>query len=134
MYTLVLLIALVAVVLGAVVAVRGGSTARRRLRWAVLALTVLIAALLTPYTVADSGAASIYLLGVPIVAAAVPVIADLAGVARTAADACGGILMTAWAVLLALGIGAAFLPGGLVLMILALSGLAPATRRGHNTL
>ena len=53
------------------------SRAGRTGRWAVFGLTVVIAAALTPYTVADSGSAAVYLLGVPVVAAAIPVLADL---------------------------------------------------------
>jgi len=86
MFAAVLLIALLAaVVLGLVIVSRGGPRASRRLRWAAFGLTLIVVAALTPYTVADSGASSLYLLGVPAVAAAVPLIADLTGVARIAA-------------------------------------------------
>jgi hypothetical protein len=117
-----------AVALGLGVAARGGPRARRRVRFVVLAVTVLVAGALTPYTVADSGASAAYLLGVPVLAAAVPVAADMSGVARNAADATGAVVMTGWALLLALGIGTAFLPGGLLLLILAVAGLAPPDR------
>jgi hypothetical protein len=95
-------------------------------------LTLTVVAALTPYTVADSGAASIYLLGIPVVAAAVPLVADLTGALRIAADACGAVVMTAWAVLLGLGIGAAFLPAGLLLIIAFVIDLASQRPQSHN--
>jgi len=126
MFAAVLLIALLAaVVLGLVIVSRGGPRASRRLRWAAFGLTLIVVAALTPYTVADSGASSLYLLGVPAVAAAVPLIADLTGVARIAADLCGAAVMIGWAVLLGLGIGSAFLPAGLLLIVLFVIDLAP---------
>ncbi len=125
MVTRVLLIALLAaVVLGMVIIVRGGPRASRRLRWAAFGLTLAVVAALTPFTVEDSGASSLYLLGVPAVAA-VPLIADLTDVARIAADLFGAVVMIGWAVLLGLGIGFAFLPGGLLLMVLVVLDLAP---------
>ena len=116
---------LVAVVLGMVISMRGGPRASRRLRWAAFAFTVTAVAALIPYTVDDSGASSLYLLGVPAVAAAVPLIADLTGVARVAADLCGATIMIGWAMLLGLGIGSAFLPGGLLLIVVLVIDLAP---------
>jgi hypothetical protein len=92
-------------------------TARRVLRWAPFALTVAVVAVLTPYTVADSGAAAGYLLGVPLVAAVLPVLADLAGRGVLAAEAVGAAVMTVWGLLLALGIGGYFLPLALLLLV-----------------
>jgi hypothetical protein len=79
-------------------------------------LTVAVAAALTPYTVSDSGPAGLYLLGIPVLAAAVPVVADLAGAPRIAADSVGAVFLAAWALLLGLGIGAVFLPGSFLLI------------------
>ena len=94
MFAAVLLTALLsAVVLGMVISIRGGPRASRRLRWAVFGLTLTVIAALTPFTVEDSGASSLYLLGVPAVAAAVPLVADLTGFARLAADLCGAAVM-----------------------------------------
>ncbi|HEX8628619.1 MAG TPA: hypothetical protein VF755_10665 [Catenuloplanes sp.] len=125
MFAMVALTALLAGCLVGVVVVAGWSTAaRRRLRWLVLGSTVAVAAALTPYTVADSGAAAWYLLGVPVIAAVVPVVADAAGVAAGAADAAGAVVLTGWALLLALGVGTAFLPGGVLLCALAVAALA----------
>lgn len=126
MFAIVFLIALLASVLvGIVVVARWSTGGRRRLRWLVLGLTVAVAAGLSPHTVADSGAAAWYLLGVPVLAALVPVVADAAGVATGVADAAGAVLMTGWGLLLALGIGTAFLPGGVLLCALAVAALAP---------
>src|SRR5919107_4605247 len=126
MVTRVLLISLlVAGVLGMVITVRGGPRASRRLRWAAFGLTLTVIAALTPFTVEDSGASSLYLLGVPGVAATVPLIADLTDVARIAADLFGALAMIGWEVLLGLGIGFAVLPGGLLLIVLVVIDLAP---------
>jgi hypothetical protein len=125
MFAGVLLTALLAAVaLGMVISIRGGPRASRRLRWTAFGLTVTVVAALTPYTVEDSGASSLYLLGVPAVAAAVPLVADLTGVARIAADLCGAAVMIGWAVMLGLGIGLAFLPGGLLLLVVLVIDLA----------
>jgi hypothetical protein len=67
---------------------------------------------------------------VPVAAATVPVVSDLAGVARTAADAGGAAVMTGWALLLALGIGTAFLPGAFLLIIAVILDLAHRRRLG----
>lgn len=115
---------LAAAVLGLGIALRWPQLGGRRLRQAALAMTVAVAVALAPYTVADSGVWSLYLLGVPVVAAGVPVVADLAGAGRVAADAFGAVVLTGWALLLALGIGAAFLPGALVLVMALTSGLS----------
>ncbi len=122
---------LAAVLVGVGVAVRSRVDRRGPLRWAVLALTVAVAGALTPYTVADSGAASLYLLGVPVAAAAVPVLAGLAGAGGRAADAGGAVVLTGWALLLGLGIGAAFLPGALLLFVVLV--LGPTARRSPAT-
>jgi hypothetical protein len=106
---------LVALAVGVLVVVRRPAAADRPLRWAGLALTALVAVILTPYTVEDSGAAAAYLLGVPVVGAAIPVLADLRNTAVTLADAIGAAVVTGWGLLLALGIGMLFLPGAFLL-------------------
>lgn len=125
---------LAAVLLGVCVAVRRPRRSGRRwLRWSALGLTVGVAAALAPYTIADSGLASGYLLGVPVLAAAAPVLADRLGVARGVADAVGAIVMTGWGVLLALGIGTAFLPGALLLFAVVGADVANANRAADRT-
>jgi hypothetical protein len=108
---------LAAVLAGVLIAARSAKRRQRHLRRAALVLNLIVAVALAPYTVADSGAAAGFLLGVPVLAATVPVIADLTGTARLAADAVGAVATIGWALLLALGIGTAFLPGGLLLVI-----------------
>lgn len=121
---------LAAVAIGVVVVVRRPARTDRVLRWSAFLLTVAVAALLTPETVADSGAAAGYLLGVPVLAAAVPVIADAAGRLVGVADVVGGVVLVLWALLLALGIGAAFLPPAALSIAALMAGLArrPASR------
>lgn len=97
---------------------------RRFLRLAVLALTTLVSAMLTPTTIADSGAAAGYLLGVPVVAAALPVLASAAGRLVTPAHVVGALALTAWGLILALGIGFAFLPSAALLVAAAVSRVA----------
>lgn len=105
-----------ALAIAVVMVVRRPAVPGRRLRWAALILTALVAVVLAPYTVADSGTAASYLLGVPVLGAALPVAADGAGRYVTAATVVGASTVGMWAFLLALGIGMAFLPGALLLI------------------
>ena len=118
----------VALVAGVVLGTRAGRAAGigRTGRWAVLGLTVVIAAALTPYTVEDNGSAAVYLLGVPVVLAAIPVLADLAGVGVRAATAIAAVAMLAWGLILGLGIGGWFLIPALLLGVLATVNPVPA--------
>ncbi|MEW2429693.1 hypothetical protein AB0877_16910 [Micromonospora sp. NPDC047644] len=109
--------ALVGVLLvGLVVLVRKPANTRSVLRWSALAITVLVAAVLIPYTVDDSGAAAGYLLGVPVVAALLPVLAQQAGRLAIIADLVAALVLTGWGLLLGLGIGVAFLPAVILLI------------------
>jgi len=90
-------------------------------RLAGLAIVVLTVGLLAPYTVGDSGSAAIYLLGVPVVAALLPVLAR-----GRAVDLLAGVVIGAWGLLLGLGIGVAFLPAAL----LYLAGAVASPARG----
>ncbi|MGC4771642.1 hypothetical protein ACLQ25_22085 [Micromonospora sp. DT44] len=114
---------------GVLVVVRKPVDARRVLRWSALAITVLVAAALTPFTVDDSGAAASYLLGVPVVAAVLPVLGQrfsrLAGVV----DLVAALVIGGWGLLLGLGIGAAFLPAAVLLVA---SAVAPRPARPSN--
>lgn len=107
---------------------------RRIVRWAGVAIVVLTAGLLAPFTVQDSGSAATYLLGVPVVAALLPVLAQRLGVATRLADLLAAVVIGGWGLLLALGIGAAFLPAALLYLVSAVAvpdrGRAPA---GHET-
>ncbi|WP_266243962.1 hypothetical protein [Micromonospora lupini] len=118
--------AIVAVLLvGVVVLVRKPDDARWVLRWSALAITVLVAAALTPYTVDDSGAAAGYLLGVPVVAAVLPVLAQRIGRLSLVVDLAAALVITGWGLLLGLGIGGAFLPAVVLLVASAVSTRAP---------
>ncbi|MBM0276668.1 hypothetical protein [Micromonospora tarensis] len=101
---------------GVVVLVRRPADPRRVARWAALVITVLVAAVLTPYTVDDSGTAAGYLLGVPVVAAALPVLAQRFDRLTWLADLVAALVITIWGLLLGLGIGGAFLPAAVLLI------------------
>ena len=118
-----------AVAAGVLVLVARPTGGDRILRWAGLGLTVAVVALLTPYTVADSGSAALYLLGVPVIAAVLPVTAAATGRFVTLADILGGIVMMAWGLLLALGIGAVFLPAAVLLFAAPAAGATRSTAR-----
>ncbi|MCG5469004.1 hypothetical protein LADH09A_002905 [Micromonospora sp. LAH09] len=118
--------AIVAVLLvGVVVLVRRPADARRVVRWSALVITVLVAAALTPWTVDDSGAAASYLLGVPVLAATLPVLAQRIGRLTGVADVVAALVIAAWGLLLGLGIGGAFLPVAVLLVAGAVAIRAP---------
>ena len=115
---------------GVVVLIRRPADTRSVLRWSALAITVLVAAVLTPLTVQDSGAAASYLLGVPVVATALPVLAQRIGRLSVVADLLAALVVTGWGLLLGLGIGGAFLPAAILLIASAVATGAPR-RRGR---
>ncbi|MEU8162083.1 hypothetical protein [Micromonospora parva] len=110
---------------GLVVLLRRPADTRSVLRWSALAITVLVAAALAPFTVDDSGAAAGYLLGVPVVAAVLPVLAQRFGRLTVAADLMAALVITGWGLLLGLGIGGAFLPAVALLLASAVVTRAP---------
>ncbi|MEU1244130.1 hypothetical protein ABZ388_27590 [Micromonospora parva] len=112
-------------VVGLVVLLRRPADTRSVLRWSALAITVLVAAALAPFTVDDSGAAAGYLLGVPVVAAVLPVLAQRFGRLTVAADLVAALVITGWGLLLGLGIGGAFLPAVALLLASAVVTRAP---------
>lgn len=109
------------------VGVRKPANATRVVRWIALALLAAEAVVLIPYTVADSGAAASYLLGVPVLGALLAVVADLVGRAVVMAELIAALVVTAWAVLLMVGFGIIFLPAAVLLFIAFAGDLA--TRR-----
>ncbi|MEU7974570.1 hypothetical protein AB0B48_21295 [Micromonospora sp. NPDC049089] len=118
--------ALVGVLLvGLVILIRKPANTRSVLRWSALAITVLVAAVLVPFTVDDSGAAAGYLLGVPVVAALLPVLAQQTGRLTIVADLVAALVLTGWGLLLGLGIGVAFLPAVILLIASAAGSWAP---------
>jgi hypothetical protein len=112
-----------------------GPTARRWsrwLRWAALGAAVAAAAVLAPAAARDSGRFAAVLLGVPVVLAALPLVWDLVtGRPQAAIDWPAAILSMGWAVLLALGIGLAFVPAAL--LQLAAAATASAADRTVRT-
>ncbi|WP_112625660.1 hypothetical protein [Micromonospora saelicesensis] len=110
---------------GLVVLVRKPANTRSVLRWSALAITALVAAVLAPFTVDDSGSAASYLLGVPVVAALLPVLAQRIGRLTVVADLVAALILTGWGLLLGLGIGVAFLPAVLLLIASAAGTWAP---------
>jgi hypothetical protein len=97
------------------IGVRRPANATRMARWIAFGLLAAEAAVLAPATVADSGVAASYLLGVPVLAALLAVVADLTGHAVAAADLIAATVVTVWAILLLLGLGVAFLPPAVLL-------------------
>lgn len=95
--------------------------AGRVLRLLAFAATVGIATALLPSTVADSGASAGYLLGVPVVAAAGPLVADLTGRLVGISTTVGALVMLLWGLLLGLGIGFWFILPALLLGLAAVS-------------
>ncbi|MCG5439865.1 hypothetical protein [Micromonospora foliorum] len=110
---------------GLVVLVRKPANTRSVLRWSALAITTLVAAVLAPFTVDDSGTAASYLLGVPVVAALLPVLAQRIGRLTVVADLVAALILTGWGLLLGLGIGVAFLPAVILLIASAAGTWAP---------
>ncbi|MEE6262988.1 hypothetical protein [Plantactinospora sonchi] len=122
--TIAALVAVVAV--GLLALFRRPADPQRLMRWAALAITVLVAAALTPLTVRDSGAAASFLLGVPVIAAALPVLAQRLGGRAALVDLGAAAVIGIWGLLLALGgLGVAFLPSTLPLLVSATLGLTP---------
>ena len=102
----------------------------RWLRWAALAAAAVVAAVLAPAAARDSGWFAVVLLGVPVALAAIQVGSELVtGHPMAAVDWLTGILALGWALLLALGVGLAFVPAAL----LQLAAAATATGIGRTT-
>ncbi|MGV9214967.1 hypothetical protein ACTFTM_24150 [Micromonospora sp. RB23] len=110
---------------GVGVVVRKPVDARRVLRWSALTITVLVAAALTPFTVDDSGPAASYLLGVPVVAALLPALAQRFGRLGGVVDLAAALVIGGWGLLLGLGIGGAFLPAAVLLVASAFATRPP---------
>lgn len=100
-------------------------TIGRALRWIAVAATVGIAVALLPMTVADSGSATAYLLGIPLIAAAAVALADVTGRAIGPVTTVVALVMMAWALLLGLGPGVYFALPALVFGIAALTSVRP---------
>jgi len=107
--------------------------AGRMLRLLAFAATVSMVVALSPFTIADSGAAAIYLLGVPLVAAVGALVADLVrravGITTTAA----ALVMLTWGLILGLGIGPWFVLPALLLAMAAVTTVSSRRARVSNT-
>ncbi|MEU4678979.1 hypothetical protein [Micromonospora sp. NPDC023737] len=110
---------------GLLLLIRRPAAAQRLIRLAGLVITVLVAAVLTPWTVQDSGAAAGYLLGVPVLAATVPLLAKRSARSAGIADLIAAAVICGWGLLLALGIGVVFLPVVPLYVVSAIRSLAP---------
>lgn len=92
----------------------------RWLQWAGLAAAVVAAIALGPDAVQDSGWFAIVLIGVPVVLAALPPLWDLTvGRGGAAVGWLAAVVAVGWALLLALGIGLAFLPAAFLMLAAA---------------
>ena len=134
MLLLLVVVGFLIVMAAGIVAGRAGGPAARRwadwLRWVALVAAAVAAVVLAPAVARDSGWFAIVLLGVPIVLAALPVGLNwITGRARSGIDWLAAILAMAWAVLLALGIGVAFLPAALLQFAAAAAATATASGR-----
>ncbi|MBQ1023789.1 hypothetical protein [Micromonospora sp. C95] len=100
----------------------------RSLRLLALGVTLGIVVAVLPDMLSDSGAAAGYLLGVPTVAALLPLAADLAGRAVGVTTTLAAMVMVVWGLLLGLGDGVYFVIPALVLGAAAVVSVTP--RRG----
>jgi hypothetical protein len=119
------------VVLAAVLARRAPGPAAeqwsRWLQWGALAAAVVAAVALGPAAVRDSGWFAIVLLGVPVILAALPPLWDLTvGRGGGAVGWVVSVVAVGWALLLALGIGLAFLPAAFLMLAAAAARTATA--------
>ncbi|BCJ77968.1 hypothetical protein CS0771_75120 [Catellatospora sp. IY07-71] len=105
----------------------------RVLRLLAAAAAVGIAVALLPFTIEDSGAAAGYLLGVPVVAALCPLLADLAGRAVGVTTAAGALVLLGWSLLLGLGIGLWFAVPAVLLAVAAVAGVPARRAAGPGT-
>jgi hypothetical protein len=110
--------------------------AGRALRLLAVAATVGIVVALLPFTVEDSGGAAVYLLGVPLLAAVLALVADLTGRAVGVTTTVAALVMLGWGLLLGLGIGMWFALPALILGIAAIATLSsrrpPVTPSGRE--
>ncbi len=121
---------LVAVALGAAVLARGtgpGGDVARWLRWAALAVALAVSVALTPAVTRDAGGFAIIALGLPVLLAAAPLVAQRSPRGAAAVTWACGLLLLAWALLLGLGIGLYLLPAAVLLLLAAAS--SPRTTR-----
>ncbi|TQM78682.1 hypothetical protein FHX81_0958 [Saccharothrix saharensis] len=108
-------------------------TIGRVLRWTGIAATVGIAVALLPVTSADSGSATAYLLGVPLVAAVAVAVADLTGRAVGFVTTVAALVVAVWGLVLGLGPGFSFVLPALVFGIAELTSVRPRGLTASST-
>lgn len=103
-----------------------GQTFGRSLRLLAFGSALGVAVPLLPDTASDGGAAVGYLLGVPVVAAGLPLVADLTRRAVRATTALGALVMLSWGLLLGFEDGIYLMIPALVLGVAAIASIAPS--------
>lgn len=106
-------------------------TVGRAMRWFAVAATVAIAVAVLPGSLSDSGGATVYLLGVPLLAAAAVAVADVTGRAVGTVTAVAALAMLVWGLLFGLGYEGYFLFPALILVVAVLASVGP--RAGANS-
>lgn len=116
----------IALVLGGVAAIKhADSRARQTMRVPRLGrllafvVTVFIVGALMPLAIEDSGGAAVYLLGVPLLAAILPLASELSGYGERVTTFVAAVVMSGWGLLLGLGFGAWFLIPAFILGVTA---------------
>ncbi len=113
--------------------VSGGAGARAAaLRLVVLAVALVTTALLGPDAWRDAGSFALVALGVPLVAAALPFAPLPSGRVRSAVTLVAALVLTAWALLLGLGIGLFFLPQAALLFASAVAEQSAVQQRSDR--
>ena len=118
--------------MNAIVRLAGPQGVGRALRWLAVAATVAIVVALLPDTLSENGGATVYLLGVPLAAAAAVAVADLTGRAVGTLTTVAALVMLVWGLLLGLGPGVWYVLPALVLGLAALAGGRPRGRRAED--
>ncbi len=90
------------------------------LRWGALAIAIVTAVVLFPWTWANAGWFALAALGLPVLVCLVPVLAASARYAVVVTWAAAGLLL-AWSLLLGLGVGLYLLPAVLVETVAAVT-------------
>lgn len=101
----------------------------RMFRILALAATAWIVIALWPFTVEDSGAAAGYLLGVPVAAVVLALVADLTHRAVGLVTTVAALVVLVWALLLGLGIGLWFVIPAVLLGMAAVATTATRPAR-----
>lgn len=107
------------IAIAAVAAGHGRPPTGSLLRWAALVLTVGIVARVLPVSLDGDGWFPYALVGIPLVAAVAPLLAQAVGRLEATVTALAAVVMFGWGLLLALGVGGYFVFPALVLGLAA---------------